>query len=99
MVTHLLIMNIIQQLKHPYLIKMIIHIPVSDLDPNVRKLYLENRIKHLGIDYAPNSIMGWCEEEEIEVFNFDRVCKLDNRWTGYEIYKNRTEIIIEITNL
>lgn len=78
---------------------MTIHIPISDLEPNVRKLYLENRITQLGIDYQPNSIMGWCDKEEIEVFNFSRVCKMDNRWTGYEVHESKTEIIIEITNL
>ena len=43
--------------------------------------------------------MGWCDNEEIEVFNFSRVCKMDNRWTGYEVHESKTEIIIEITNL
>ena len=78
---------------------MTIHIPISDLKPKVRELYLENKIQSLGIDYAPNTIMGWVGKEEIEVFNFSKVCKMDNRWTGYNLYKNETEIIIEITNL
>jgi len=67
---------------------MTIHIPISDLEPNVKKLYLENKIKSLGIDYQPNAIMGWVDKEEIEVFNFSKVCKMDNRWTGYNLYKN-----------
>ena len=78
---------------------MTIHIPISDLKPEVKKLYLENKIKSLGIDYQPNAIMGWVGKEEIEVFNFSKVCKMDNRWTGYNLYKNETEIIVEITNL
>lgn len=78
---------------------MTIHISISDLEPKVKELYLENKIKSLGIDYQPNAIMGWVGDEEIEVFNFSKVCKMDNRWTGYNLYQNKTEIIVEITNL
>jgi len=78
---------------------MTIHISIYDLEPNVRKLYLENKIKSIGIDYQPNSIVGWYEGEDIEVFNFSKVCRMDNRWSSYEIHQNQTEIIIEITNL
>jgi hypothetical protein len=78
---------------------MTIHISISDLEPKVRELYLENKIQSLGIDYAPNSIMGWVGKEEIEVFNFSKVCKMDNRWTGYKLYQNKTEIIVEIEGL
>ena len=75
---------------------MTIHIPISDLHPKIAKLYLEHKIQDLGIDYMPNSITGWYSGEEIEVFNFNKVCKLDNRWSGYELYQNSTEIIISI---
>lgn len=78
---------------------MIIHIPISDLEPEIKKLYLENKIESLAIDYQPNAIMGWVDNEEIEVFNFSKVCKMDNRWTGYKLYENKTEIIIEIEGL
>lgn len=78
---------------------MTIHISISDLEPKVRELYLENKIQSLSIDYAPNSIMGWVGREEIEVFNFSKVCKMDNRWTGYKLYQNKTEIIVEIEGL
>lgn len=75
---------------------MTIHIPISDLSPEIKKLYLEKKLISIGIDYPPNSLMGWTDNKEIEVFNFDKVCKMDNRWSGYEIYLNDTEIIIEI---
>ena len=78
---------------------MTIHIPISDLEPKVRELYLENKIQSLGIDYQPNALMGWVDGKEIEVFNFSKVCKMDNRWTGYKLYENKTEIIIEIEGL
>ena len=78
---------------------MTIHIPILNLKPHIRKLYLENKIMSLGIDYAPNSVMGWVDGDEIEVFNFSKIFKLDNRWTGYELHRNKTEIVIEITKL
>lgn len=79
---------------------MTIHIPITDLEPRVRKLYLEDKlIGGLSIDYAPNALVSWYDGKEVVVFNFDRVCKMDNRYSGYQIHKNKTEIIIEITGL
>lgn len=79
---------------------MTIHIPISDLTPDVRKLYLENKlVGGLSIDYAPNALVSWYDGRELVVFRFDKICKMDNRWTGYTIHKNKTEIIIEITGL
>jgi hypothetical protein len=79
---------------------MTIHIPISDLEPNVRKLYLEDRlVGGLSIDYSPNALVSWCDGKEIIVFSFNKICKMDNRWTGYQVHKNKTEIIIEITGL
>ena len=78
---------------------MTIHISISDLEPKVKQLYLEDKIESLSIDYMPNAIMGWVGKEEIEVFNFSKVCKMDNRWTGYKLYENKTEIIVEIEGL
>lgn len=75
---------------------MTIHIPITDLDLKIRKLYLEDKLKGFGIDYQPNSLMAWYDKEELEVFNFNKICKLDNRFTSYEIYLNKTEIILEI---
>ena len=75
---------------------MTIHIPVSSLNLKIRKLYLEEKLKGFGIDYRPNSLMAWYEEEEVEVFNFNKICKLDNRYTSYNLFTNKTEIILEI---
>ena len=76
---------------------MTIHIPISDLEPNVRKLYLEEKlVGGIHIDYQPNALMSWYDGKEIVVFDFTPVCKMDNRWSSYEIHKNKTEIIIEI---
>jgi len=75
---------------------MTIHIPVSSLDLKIRKLYLEEKLKGFGIDYQPNSITAWYDGEEIEIFNFNKICKLDNRFTSYNLFQNKTEIILEI---
>jgi hypothetical protein len=82
---------------------MTIHIPISDLEPNIRTLYLENNIFELSLDYQTNAITGYFKNkgiyEEVELFNFSKVCKMDNRFTSYKIHKNKTEIILEIVGL
>lgn len=79
---------------------MTIHIPLDNLSPKIKKLYLEDKIKGLGFDYHPNAIIGYINSKEgykeIEVFNLSRICKLDNRFSSYNIFKNKTEIILEI---
>ena len=80
---------------------MTIHIPISDLEPSIRDLYLEDKILQLSIDYQPNAIIGYFKNnglyEEIEAFNFSKVFKMDNRYSSYKIHKRKTELIIEIT--
>ena len=82
---------------------MTIHIPISDLEPNIRTLYLENNIFELSLDYQTNAITGYFKNkgiyEEVELFNFSKVCKMDNRWTGYELHQSTFEITIQITGL
>ena len=79
---------------------MTIHIPISDLEPTVKKLYLEGKLQGgLTIDYAPNCLMSWYESKEIVIFDFTSICKMDNRKTGYKVYQNSTEIVIEIIGL
>ena len=75
---------------------MTIHIPITSLDSKVRQLYLEQKLKGIGIDYQPNSITAWYGEEEIEVFSFNKICTLDNRFSSYNLHLNKTEIIVEI---
>lgn len=76
---------------------MTIHIPATQFNERARKLYLENKLKGIGIDYQPNAIMGWYEDEEIEIFSFKKVFMwMGNRYTSYKIFQNKTEIILEI---
>jgi SRSO17 transposase len=75
---------------------MIVHIHISELKEDIRKLYLEDKVGHLSIDYAYNSIMGWVNNVEVKVFSFDDYFKSDNRYNTYNLYKNKTEIIVEM---
>ena len=75
---------------------MIVHIHISELNEDMRKLYLEDKVGHLSIDYAYNSIMGWVNNVEVKVFSFDDYFKSDNRYNTYNLYKNKTEIIVEM---
>lgn len=76
---------------------MTIHIPISDLELSVKKLYLEDKlVGGLSIDYALNALVGWYNEKEIIVFRFNKIFIMDNRWTSYQVYLNKTEIIITI---
>jgi hypothetical protein len=76
---------------------MTIHIPVSLFNKEAKQLYLEGKLSGIGIDYQPNSIMGWYEGKEIEIFCFKKVFMwMDNRYTSYNLYQNKTEIILEI---
>ena len=62
----------------------------------MRKLYLEDKVGYLSIDYAYNSIMGWNGTAELTVFSFNKYFKTDNKYNTYNIYKNKTEILVEI---
>lgn len=75
---------------------MTIHIPISELNKEIRTLYLEKKLKHLSIDYAPNSIVSFIDNEEVTVYDFTPILRLDNRFCGYNIYENYTEIIVEL---
>lgn len=75
---------------------MIVHIHISELNEDMRKLYLEDKVGHLSIDYAYNSIMGWVNNVEVKVFSFDNYFKSDNRYNTYTLYKNKTEIMVEM---
>ena len=74
---------------------MLITIPLSQFSEKAKKLYIANKLKSFGIDYQPYALIAWYEGEEIEIYNFSRICKLDNRYCNYEIYTGPTEILIE----
>ena len=84
---------------------MIIKIPVKDLPSEIQELYNQNKLKHFGIDYQYNNLLAGVKQEsihfdkrwkEVEVFNFTKYLKMDNRFNTYEIELTPTEIIIEI---
>jgi hypothetical protein len=73
---------------------MTIHIPIVDLDPQVRTLYLEGKIFDISVDFAQNSLMSFYEDTEILVFSFDDHVILDNRLRPCSVIKNKTEIVL-----
>lgn len=76
---------------------MTIHIPINELTKEIRTLYIEDKLQYLTIDYQPNAIVSFVKgtNQEVIVYDFTKICKLDNRYVGYNIYKNSTEIVIE----
>lgn len=77
---------------------MIITLSLKDLNSKIQSLYLQDRLHNFSIDYHPNKLyaVDWTLNEEVEVFDFNRIFKMDNRWTSYKIHTGRTEINIEI---
>jgi len=79
---------------------MIISISISELTEEVRKLYLEDKISSVHIDYAPSCLVGWVGKKdkmkEVIVYDFSKFAQLINKHKDYHIYKAKTEIIINI---
>lgn len=85
---------------------MRIHISVTELPLEVQELYTQNKLHHFGIDYQYNNLLAEVEvnlssirkgTKEVEVFNFTKYLKMDNRFNTYEIKRTPQEIIIELT--
>lgn len=74
---------------------MTIHIPVSDLEPEMRKLYWEGKLFDISVDFMHNSLMSHYNEKEITIYSFGKYIKMDNRLKPFTIYKSTTEIILE----
>jgi hypothetical protein len=49
---------------------------------------------NFSIDYMCNSLMGLYKGNEHQVYNFNHICKMDNRWSGYEITEENNLITI-----
>lgn len=73
---------------------MTIHIPISDLEPNIKKLYLEEKLIDISVDFAQNSLTSFYGDTEMLVFSFEKHMKLDNRLKPCTVIKNKTEIIL-----
>lgn len=85
---------------------MIIKIPITDLSEEVQELYSQNKLEQFGIDYQYNNLLAGVKQEsihldekwkEVEVFNFTKYLKMDNRFNTYEVELKDSEIIIQIT--
>jgi len=76
---------------------MTITIPFEQFEEKAKALYLTGALKGIGIDYQYNGIYGYLNEEEVEIFSFDKLFKADNRYNSYEIYCNKKDITIEFS--
>jgi hypothetical protein len=85
---------------------MTIKIPITILPLEVQELYRENMLYYFAIDYQYNNLLASVKKEsinlderwkDIEVFNFTKYLKMDNRFNTYTIELTPTEIIIHIT--
>ena len=74
---------------------MLITIHRRELESSIRKLFMEDKLSHFVIDFEPNALFARNDKEELEIYNFSRICKLDNRYTSYEIFIGPTEILID----
>lgn len=84
---------------------MKIHIQVIELPLEIQELYKQNKLKHFAIDYQYNNLLAGVRKDsinlderwkEVEIFNFTKYLKMDNRFNTYEIELTPTEIVIEI---
>ena len=75
---------------------MVVHIHYSDFGDKARKLFLEDTLGNCSIDYQHNSIMGWDGDEEINVYDFTKICRMDNRFNSYELHHTEWGITLEI---
>jgi len=76
---------------------MTITIPIENLNEKIKTSYLDGKIKNIGVDYEPNSIVGWLKDKEVELYNFNNVLKLDNRYCSYEIRCSLAQIKLEFS--
>lgn len=73
---------------------MTVHIPITYLDPQIKKLYLEGKLPDICVDFAHNALTSFYEGNEIIVFSFNKYMRLDNRLKSCTVFKNKTEIIL-----
>lgn len=68
----------------------------TDVDPVIADLILDHKLEGgYSIDYALNSLVSFYQGKEIEVYNFTKYLRLDNRWGSYEIQDYGTKIVIK----
>lgn len=74
---------------------MTVTIPFEQFNEDIKAYYSAEQINSLSIDYMYNAIMGYINGVEVEIFNFSKICKLDNRYHSYNLYKGPAYITIE----
>lgn len=76
---------------------MTVHIPLKDFNQAAKVPYITGTVKGIGIDYQYNGIYGYLAGKEIEIFSFDKLFKLDNRYNSVKIYCDPKEITLSFS--
>ena len=76
---------------------MVLTIPFEELNDDIKAYYAAGEIKGIGIDYQYNALLGYANGVEVEVYNFDKFFRTDNRYSSYEIYCGPTQILLEFS--
>ena len=76
---------------------MILTIAFEELNNDIKAYYAAGEVKGIGIDYQYNALLGYVNGVEVEVFNFSKYFKTDNRYSSYEIYCAPTQILLEFS--
>lgn len=76
---------------------MVLTIPFEELNDDIKAYYAAGVIKSIGIDYQYNALMGYVNDVEVEVFNFTKYFRADNRYCSSEIYCAPSQILLEFS--
>lgn len=66
-----------------------------DMDEEVSGMFLRDQFASISIDYQLNAVMGWWNQKEYTIYDFNPILQLDNRKNTYELYIQNNEIILE----
>jgi hypothetical protein len=75
-----------------------IDIPINSLTPENQILFNTGGVKHMVIDYADNTLVGYTLTDAVELYNFNDYFHMDNRYNKYAVLPTDEGIRIEITS-
>ena len=67
----------------------------NELQDHIVDMLDNDEFESVSIDYMFNAIMGWKDGEEITIYDFTPILKLDNRFSDYELELNYGNITID----
>jgi hypothetical protein len=71
-------------------------IPIALVSITAQELLTNNKITSLLIDYATNNVVGFHDNEEVEVFSFKDYLIMDNRFNKYTITYDATGLYLNV---